>query len=78
MWLKHEEVPQLKKGEYPVLAPSRIRAAGGKFRGLDGSPGHTTNITEIEDPMNIVEQYRNSARLAKLAKFDSLELLSQE
>ncbi|KAI0113149.1 FMN-linked oxidoreductase [Daldinia grandis] len=42
-----------------------------------GIPGHTTNITEIEDPKFIAEQYRNSAMLAKLTGFNGIELLDQ-
>ncbi|RAL12651.1 FMN-linked oxidoreductase [Aspergillus homomorphus CBS 101889] len=41
------------------------------------SQGHTDNITEIEDPHEIVEQLRRSVILAKEAGFDEVRLLSQ-
>ncbi|KAL5002992.1 hypothetical protein BDV10DRAFT_181208 [Aspergillus recurvatus] len=92
-------MPMLKEYKYPVLAPSKIKAPGGKYRTLDGLPvrdlsvlismlstlkninqnakGHTGNITEIENPRTIVEQYRQLVILAKEAGFDGIELLSQ-
>jgi 2,4-dienoyl-CoA reductase-like NADH-dependent reductase (Old Yellow Enzyme family) len=36
--IQNENMPKLKETGYPVLAPSRIRAAGGKFRVLEGVP----------------------------------------
>lgn len=36
--IQHHEMPLLKKSGYPVLAPSRIPASGGKFREVDGTP----------------------------------------
>ncbi|KAI2784240.1 FMN-linked oxidoreductase [Daldinia loculata] len=75
--IQNDNMPMLKKHDYPVYAPSKIPAAGGEYRTLEGCPGHTTNITEIEDPKFIVEQYRNSVTLAKLAGFDGIELLAQ-
>ncbi|KAJ5588483.1 hypothetical protein N7537_011161 [Penicillium hordei] len=70
-------MPMLKEYNYPVFAPSKIKAKGEKFRVLDGTPGHTENITEIENVKDIVEQYRTSCVLAMDAGFDGIELLSQ-
>ena len=94
----------LRDTGYPVLAPSKVRASGGKFRKLPGLPvhsailtvtvlrdiqkadpafasvliqGYTDNITQIEDPKVIIEQYKNAVALAKEAGFDGIELLSQ-
>ena len=67
----------LKETGHPVYAPSKIPAKGGKFRTLEGTPGHTHNLTEIEYPKVIVEQFRHSVTLAKQAGFDGIELLSQ-
>ncbi|KXH68675.1 hypothetical protein CSAL01_08563 [Colletotrichum salicis] len=50
---------------------------GGKYRDLPGTPGHTHNITEIEDPRDFVNMYRRSAVLARKAGFDGIELLAQ-
>jgi 2,4-dienoyl-CoA reductase-like NADH-dependent reductase (Old Yellow Enzyme family) len=36
--IQNENMPLLKESGYPVLAPSKIRAAGGKFRTLEGVP----------------------------------------
>jgi 2,4-dienoyl-CoA reductase-like NADH-dependent reductase (Old Yellow Enzyme family) len=36
--IQNENMPALKNSGYPVLAPSMIRAAGGKFRELKGVP----------------------------------------
>jgi 2,4-dienoyl-CoA reductase-like NADH-dependent reductase (Old Yellow Enzyme family) len=60
-----------------VLAPSSIKADGGKYRDLPGSPGHTENIVAIEDPRDLVKTYRRAAELAKKAGFDGVELLAQ-
>jgi 2,4-dienoyl-CoA reductase-like NADH-dependent reductase (Old Yellow Enzyme family) len=70
-------MPMLREISYPVYAPSRVPAKGGKFRTLEGVPGHTENITEIVDPRVIVDQFRRSVALAKEAGFDGIELLSQ-
>ncbi|KAE8151966.1 hypothetical protein BDV25DRAFT_128353 [Aspergillus avenaceus] len=75
--IQNENMPMLKQTGYPVYAPSRIKAAGGKYRSLEDRPGHTENITVPEDPGFIVEQYRDSVRLAKEAGFDGIELLCQ-
>ncbi|KAK1146952.1 hypothetical protein N8T08_002279 [Aspergillus melleus] len=55
-------MPMLRDTGYPVLAPSK---------------GYTDNITQIEDPKVIIEQYKNAVALAKEAGFDGIELLSQ-
>ncbi|KAK6956937.1 hypothetical protein Daesc_002219 [Daldinia eschscholtzii] len=75
--IQNDNMPMLKEHNYPVYAPSKIPATGGKFHSLEGCPGYTTNITEIGDPKFIVEQYKNSVTLAKLAGFDGIELLAQ-
>ena len=36
--IQNENMPLLKESGYPVLAPSKVRAAGGKFRTLEGAP----------------------------------------
>ncbi|KAL5335198.1 hypothetical protein BJX70DRAFT_330905 [Aspergillus crustosus] len=75
--VQNENMPLLKDNTYPVLAPSKVPAPRGKYRDLPGTPGHSAEITEIEDPRVIVEQYRHSVSLAKEAGFDGIELLSQ-
>lgn len=70
-------MPMLKKSGYPVYAPSKVPAKGGKYRTLEGLPGHTDNITEIDDPRVIVKQYRHSVSLTKSARFDGIELPAQ-
>ena len=67
----------LKENGYPVYAPSKVPAKGGKFRTLEGMPGYTRNLTQIEDPKEFVEQFRRSVVLAKGSGFDGIELLSQ-
>lgn len=39
--------------------------------------GHTENITEIQDPRELVDLYQRSVALAKKAGFDGVELLAQ-
>ncbi|KAL2785975.1 hypothetical protein BJX66DRAFT_347109 [Aspergillus keveii] len=75
--IQNERMPMLREISYPVYAPSRVPAKGGKFRTLEGVPGHTENVTEIVDPRVIVDQFRRSVALAKEAGFDGIELLSQ-
>lgn len=36
--IQNENMPMLKESGYPVLAPSRVKASGGKFRTLEGLP----------------------------------------
>ncbi|KAH7112103.1 hypothetical protein B0J11DRAFT_542664 [Dendryphion nanum] len=74
---QNENMPLLKENNYPVLAPSNIPSNSGKYRNIDGEPGHSRNITEISDPEEIIGQYRNSATLAKKAGFDGIEILAQ-
>ncbi|PSN59476.1 FMN-linked oxidoreductase [Corynespora cassiicola Philippines] len=74
---QNENAPLLKAAGYPVLAPSSIKATGGSYRFLKGNPGHTANITEIQNPREILEQYRHSVSLAKEAGFDGVEILAQ-
>ncbi|KAI2913738.1 hypothetical protein CBS147343_7550 [Aspergillus niger] len=58
--IQNENMPMLKKSGNPIYAPSKVPAKGGKYRTLEGLPGHTHNITEIDDPEAIIEQYRHS------------------
>lgn len=70
-WVKHD-------GSFPgVFAPSKVKAAGGRFRTEDG--GHlenTDDLTEIKDPKTVVEQFRNTAVLSKEAGFDGVEVIA--
>ncbi|EHA25642.1 hypothetical protein ASPNIDRAFT_125262 [Aspergillus niger ATCC 1015] len=75
--IQNENMPMLKESGYPIYAPSKVPAKGGKYRTLEGLPGHTHNITEIDEPETIIEQYRHSVTLAKTAGFDGIELLAQ-
>ena len=36
--IQNENMPMLKESGYPVLAPSKVKAEGGKFRTLEGLP----------------------------------------
>ncbi|KAF1986042.1 FMN-linked oxidoreductase [Aulographum hederae CBS 113979] len=74
---QNENMPMLKESGYPVLAPSKIPATGGKYHDPPGIADHTVNITEIIDPQEIIEQFRNSVELAKQAGFDGIEILAQ-
>ncbi|KAK1538864.1 uncharacterized protein CCOS01_00178 [Colletotrichum costaricense] len=74
---QNEQIPLMQAKNHPVVAPSKIPARGGKYRDLPGTPGHTHNITEIENPRDFVNMYRHSAILAKRAGFDGIELLAQ-
>lgn len=47
------------------------------FEETDIFKGHTENITKIENPKEIVEQFKHSVMLVKEAGFDRIELLSQ-
>ncbi|KAH8901377.1 FMN-linked oxidoreductase [Thozetella sp. PMI_491] len=73
---QNDQMPVLKNTGRPVLAPSSIKAEGGRYYDLPGSPGHTDKVTSIENPRDVVEQYRHSVRLAKKAGFDGVELLA--
>ncbi|KAF2655995.1 FMN-linked oxidoreductase [Lophiostoma macrostomum CBS 122681] len=75
--LQNEEMSMLKENNYPVLAPSNIPASGDRYRLLEGHPGHSKNITEITNPEEIIDQYRNTASLAQTAGFDGVEVLAQ-
>lgn len=44
---------------------------------LTGIQGHSTNLTEIVNVHEIIDQYRNSVFLAKKAGFDGIEVLAQ-
>ncbi|KEF59305.1 uncharacterized protein A1O9_04149 [Exophiala aquamarina CBS 119918] len=74
---QHDEMPIMKNAGRSVLAPSSISAKDGKYHDLPGFPGHTDNVTAIEDPRDLIETYRRSISLAKTAGFDGIELLCQ-
>ncbi|PVI04537.1 FMN-linked oxidoreductase [Periconia macrospinosa] len=74
---QNENIPMLKAANYPVLAPSSIPRASGRYHLLEGNHGHSRNVTEITDPKEIIEQYKNSVKLAKQAGFDGIEILAQ-
>ncbi|OJJ55009.1 hypothetical protein ASPSYDRAFT_93033 [Aspergillus sydowii CBS 593.65] len=74
---QHDQMPIMKEKGHKVLAPSNIKANDGKYRDLPGAPGHTDNVTAIEDPAEVVETYRHSLLLARKAGFDGAELLAQ-
>lgn len=76
---QNDLAPALRETGYPVLAPSAIQAKAGKYRFLDGVPGHTANITPMsgEHIEEVVEQYRHSCELAKQAGFDGVEVIAQ-
>ncbi|RAH76354.1 hypothetical protein BO86DRAFT_423230 [Aspergillus japonicus CBS 114.51] len=75
--IQNGNMPMLKDNGYLVHAPSKIAAKKGKLRTIEGTPGHTHNIVEIDNPEPFVVQYRHSVTLAKEAGFDGIELLSQ-
>ncbi|RDW63059.1 uncharacterized protein DSM5745_10170 [Aspergillus mulundensis] len=75
--IQHDQMPIMLEKDRPVLAPSRIKAEGGKYRDIPGCPGHTNNIQAIKDPRDVIETYRHSVMLAKKAGFDGVELLAQ-
>ncbi|KAL0933850.1 nadh:flavin oxidoreductase nadh oxidase [Colletotrichum truncatum] len=75
--IQHDQMPVKKKHGGAVLAPSAIKAEGGKYRDLPGNPGHTENVAAIDDPREIVNLYQRSCQLAKEAGFDGVELLAQ-
>lgn len=64
---------------YPILAPSAIQSKAGKYRFLEGSPGHTANITPMTPAhiAGVIEQYRDSCALAREAEFDGVEIIAQ-
>lgn len=70
-WVKRD-------GGFPgVLAPSRVKAAGGRFRTEDG--GHlenAANLVAVEDPGIVVEEFKRTAILSKEAGFDGIEVLA--
>ncbi|THV03768.1 FMN-linked oxidoreductase [Dendrothele bispora CBS 962.96] len=69
----HPNAPeQIASGE-PVYGPSAIRARGGKFRWIPGSPSHATP-TPLDNPRKIVAQFKDAAVRAKEAGFDGVEL----
>ncbi|KAJ4983948.1 hypothetical protein SVAN01_10569 [Stagonosporopsis vannaccii] len=76
---QNDLAPMLQETRYPVLAPSTIQAKAGKYRFLDGTPGHTANITPMTDGhiKEVIEQYRNSCKLGKEAGFDGIEIIAQ-
>lgn len=59
----------------PPIGPSAVKAAGGKFRLLQGEPGYVEPVA-IDRPELIIEQYRRAAELCKKAGFDGVEVHS--
>ncbi|KAF6829018.1 hypothetical protein CMUS01_08347 [Colletotrichum musicola] len=74
---QNENLPIMREKNQVVLAPSKVKAEGGKYHNLPGTPGYTENITEIERPSDVVDVYRRAAMLARSAGFDGIELLAQ-
>ena len=76
---QNDLAPMLKETGYPVLAPSAIQAKAGKYRFLEGIPGHTANITPMTSAhiAEVIQQYRNSCELAEEAGFDGVEIIAQ-
>ncbi|RAH44903.1 FMN-linked oxidoreductase [Aspergillus brunneoviolaceus CBS 621.78] len=75
--IQHDQMRIMKEKGGRVLAPSSIKAEGGKYRDLPGQPGHTDNVEEIKNPRDVIDTYRHSVLLAKNAGFDGVELLAQ-
>ncbi|KAK4497790.1 hypothetical protein PRZ48_010444 [Zasmidium cellare] len=76
---QNEEMKWVKQdGSFPgVLAPSKVKAAGGRFRTGDGGYlENTENLIAIEDPRVVVEQFEKTAILSKQAGFDGIEVLA--
>ncbi|KAK7447375.1 hypothetical protein VKT23_014085 [Stygiomarasmius scandens] len=71
--VSHPDAPEQIASGKPVYAPSAISARGGKFRHLPGTPGYVTP-TVLDDPMTIIELYKQAAINAKEAGFDGVEL----
>ncbi|GKZ95804.1 hypothetical protein AnigIFM59636_009812 [Aspergillus niger] len=69
--IQNENMPTLKESGYPIYAPSKVPAKGGKYRTLEGLPGHTHNITEIDEPETIIEQYRHSVTVSTQGQTDA-------
>lgn len=76
---QNDLAPMLKESGYPVLAPSAIQSKAGKYRFLEGAPGHTANITPMTPAHieEVIEQYSHSCALAKEAGFDGVEIIAQ-
>ncbi|EWG54451.1 hypothetical protein FVEG_12667 [Fusarium verticillioides 7600] len=71
---QHDQLSIIREKGGKVLAPSVIKAQGGKYRDLPGMPGHTDNIDAITHVQAVVDTYRRSCELAKsaLMAFSSL------
>ena len=71
---QNDRAPMLQETGYPILAPSAIPAKAGKYRFLDGIPGHSANITPMTNAhvKQVIEQYRYSCELSKKAGFDGV------
>ncbi|KAM5345156.1 hypothetical protein ACJ41O_011018 [Fusarium nematophilum] len=74
---QHDQMPVMKEHGGRVLAPSAIKADGGKYRDLPGGPGHTANVEAIGDVDGVIGTYRRACELAKSAGFDGVEFLAQ-
>ncbi|KZP11969.1 flavo protein NADH-dependent oxidoreductase [Athelia psychrophila] len=69
----HPDMPLQKKAGL-VSAPSPVSAIGGKFRTLEGAPGHVAPTREHPDPNELVQEFKRGAEFAKEAGFDGVEL----
>ena len=65
----------LHQAGLPAIGPSAVRAKGGKFRLLKDSPEYTEPVA-IDNPADIISQYKRAAELAKQAGFDGVEIHS--
>ena len=75
LWHLGRVVHPLHQGGKPTVGPSAIQAKGGKFRLLEGHPGHVTPVA-IDDPEEYVAMHRQAAVNAKAAGMDGVEMHS--
>ncbi|KAJ7643553.1 hypothetical protein FB45DRAFT_1020389 [Roridomyces roridus] len=71
--VSHPQAPEQIAAGVPVYAPSAISARGGKFRHIEGSPGHVTP-TVVPDPTTLIALYKEADINAKKAGFDGVEV----
>jgi 2,4-dienoyl-CoA reductase-like NADH-dependent reductase (Old Yellow Enzyme family) len=75
LWHVGRVAHPLHQSGQPPIAPSAIAAVGGKFRLIAGRPGYA-KPKAIQDPKEVVAQFKRAAELAKEAGFDGVELHS--
>ena len=75
LWHLGRVVHPLHQGGKPAVGPSAVKAAGGKFRLLEGAPEYQLPIA-IEDPEDYVQLYKQGAINAKEAGIDGVQLHS--